>query len=152
MTRAVTIRRTTLGLLAAGATCAMLGLPSAGADPADPAEPTPATAPADATPVATPAATPATDDCNAAGLAKTISSVTAELNTYFAAHPDANQALIDAARQPAFVAVGQFDDYFNEHPDEADALRGIQAPLGAYKDRCGLQVAPTDALAVLAEV
>ena len=29
MTRAVTIRRTTLGLLAAGATCAMLGLPSA---------------------------------------------------------------------------------------------------------------------------
>ena len=61
-------------------------------------------------------------------------------------------ALIDAARQPAFVAVGQFDDYFNEHPDEADALRGIQAPLGAYKDRCGLQVAPTDALAVLAEV
>jgi hemophore-related protein len=148
MTRAVTIRRTTLGLLAAGATCAMLGLPSAGADPADPVEPTPAIAPADATP----AATPTTDDCNAAGLAKTISSVTAELNTYFAAHPDANQALIDAARQPAFVAVGQFDDYFRDHPDEADALRGIQAPLGAYKDRCGLQVAPTDALAVLAEV
>jgi hemophore-related protein len=148
MTRAVTIRRTTLGLLAAGATCAVLGLPSAGADPADPVEPTPATAPPDATPVAT----PATDDCNAAGLAKTISSVTAELNTYFAAHPDVNQALIDAARQPAFVAVGQFDDYFKEHPDEADALRGIQAPLGAYKDRCGLQVAPTDALAVLAEV
>jgi heme-binding protein len=150
MTRAVTIRRTTLGLLAAGVTCAMLGLPSAGADPADPVEPTPA--PADATPAATPAATSATDDCNAAGLAKTISSVTAELNTYFAAHPDVNQALIDAARQPAFVAVGQFDGYFKEHPDEADALRGIQAPLGAYKDRCGLQVAPTDALAVLAEV
>jgi hemophore-related protein len=71
---------------------------------------------------------------------------------YFAAHPDVNQALIDAARQPAFIAVGQFDDYFEEHPDEADALRGIQAPLGAFKDRCGLQVAPTDALAVLAEV
>ena len=152
MTRAVTIRRTTLGLLAAGAACAMLGLPSAVADPADPVEPTPTTAPADATPAATPAAMPATDDCNAAGLAKTISSVTAELNTYFAAHPDVNQALIDAARQPAFVAVGQFDDYFKEHSDEADALRGIQAPLGAYKDRCGLQVAPTDALAVLAEV
>jgi heme-binding protein len=148
MTRAVTIRRTTLGLLAAGAACAMLGLPSASADPADPVEPTPATTPADATP----AATPATDDCNAAGLAKVISSVTADLNVYFAAHPDANAALIDAARQPAFVAVGQFDDYFRDHPDEADALRGIQAPLGAYKDRCGLQVAPTDALAVLAEV
>ena len=71
---------------------------------------------------------------------------------YFAAHPDANQALIDAARQPAFTAVGQFDDYFKDHPDEADALRAIQAPLGAFKDRCGLQVAPTDALAVLADV
>jgi len=78
--------------------------------------------------------------------------VTAQLDTYFAAHPDANQALIDATRQSAFTAVGQFKDYFADHPDEADALRGIQAPLGAYKDRCGLQVAPTDALAVLADV
>ena len=174
MNRAVTIRRTTFGLLAAGATCAMLSLPAAGADPqepADPATPTAAASPAAATPAspaaatpaspaaATPAspaaaapATPATDDCNAAGLATTISSVTANLNTYFAAHPDVNQALIDAARQPSFVAVGQFDDYFEAHPEQADDLRGIQAPLTAYKDRCGLQVAPTDALAVLAEV
>ena len=139
MSRAVTLRRTTFGLLAAGAACAALSLPSAAADPIDPA------------PV-TPAATAAGDDCNAAGLATTISSVTANLSTYFAAHPDANQALIDAARQPAFTAVGQFNDYFSAHPDEADAIRGIQAPLGAFKDRCGLQVAPTDALAVLADV
>ena len=166
MNRAVTIRRTTFGLLAAGATCAMLSQPAAGADPqepADPATPTAAASPAAATPAspaaaapASPAAaapaTPATDDCNAAGLATTISSVTANLNTYFAAHPDVNQALIDAARQPSFVAVGQFDDYFEAHPEQADDLRGIQAPLTAYKDRCGLQVAPTDALAVLAEV
>ena len=158
MNRAVTLRRTTFGLLAAGATCAMLSLPAAGADPqepADPATPTAAATPAAATPTSPAAAapaTPATDDCNAAGLATTISSVTANLNTYFAAHPDVNQALIDAARQPSFVAVGQFDDYFEAHPEQADDLRGIQAPLTAYKDRCGLQVAPTDALAVLAEV
>jgi len=158
MNRAVTIRRTTFGLLAAGATCAMLSLPAAGADPqepADPATPTAAASPAaaaPASPAAAAPATPATDDCNAAGLATTISSVTANLNTYFAAHPDVNQALIDAARQPSFVAVGQFDDYFEAHPEQADDLRGIQAPLTAYKDRCGLQVAPTDALAVLAEV
>jgi hemophore-related protein len=139
MSRAVTLRRTTFGLLAAGAACAALSMPSAAADPTDPA------------PV-TPAATATGDDCNAAGLATTISSVTANLSTYFAAHPDANQALIDAARQPSFTAVGQFNDYFSAHPDEADAIRGIQAPLGAYKDRCGLQVAPTDALAVLADV
>jgi hemophore-related protein len=92
------------------------------------------------------------DDCNAAGLATVISSVTAQLNTYFAAHPDVNQALIDATRQPAFIAVGQFDNYFNDHPDQADDLRGIQAPLAAFKDRCGMQVSPTDALTVLADV
>ena len=142
------IRRSAIGALAAGAVCAALTLPSASAEPVEPTEPT-TTAVTDTPAVAV---APAADDCNAAGLAKTISSVTADLNMYFAAHPDVNQALIDAARQPAFVAVGQFDDYFNEHPDEADSLRAIQAPLGAYKDRCGLQVAPTDALAVLAEV
>ncbi|MDT5282461.1 MAG: hypothetical protein QOJ20_3656, partial [Mycobacterium sp.] len=27
-----------------------------------------------------------------------------------------------------------------------------QAPLGAFKDRCGMQVAPTDALAVLGDL
>jgi hemophore-related protein len=124
------IRRTVVGLLATGVACAALTLPAASADP-------------EAPPV---------DDCNAAGLAKTISGVTASLSDYFAAHPDVNQALIDAARQPSFIAVGQFDGYFNDHPDEANDLRAIQAPLGAFKDRCGLQVAPTDALAVLADV
>ena len=78
--------------------------------------------------------------------------MTSQLSTYFAAHPDANQALIDATRQPAFVAVGQFDDYISAHPDQADQLRAIQAPLAAFKDRCGLQVSPTDALTVLADV
>ena len=94
----------------------------------------------------------ATDDCNAATLASTISTVTTQLSTYFAAHPDANQALIDATRQPAFIAVGQFEDYTDAHPDQADEIRAIQAPLAAFKDRCGMQVSPTDALTVLAEL
>jgi len=130
MTRAAPLPRTAFGLLAAGATLAVLSLPVASADP----EPAPA------------------DDCNASSLAKTVSSVTASLSDYFAAHPDVNQALIDITRQPAFVAVGQFDGYFGEHPQEADELRAIQQPLVDYKDRCGLQVSPTDALTVLAEV
>ena len=148
MIRAVAVRRTTFGLIAAGAACAAFSLPSASAEPVEPTDPG---TPTSSAPVA-PAATAAGDDCNAAGLATTISSVTANLSKYFAVHPDANQALIDAARQPSFVAVGQFDDYFKEHPTEADDLRGIQAPLTEFKDRCGLQVAPTDALAVLADV
>ncbi len=136
MTSAVTrVRRTVFGVIAAGAACATLGVPAASADPEG-------TAPAPA----------ATDDCNAATLASTISTVTTQLSTYFAAHPDANQALIDATRQPAFIAVGQFEDYTDAHPDQADQIRAIQAPLAAFKDRCGMQVSPTDALTVLADL
>ena len=144
MARIATFRRATFGLIAAGAAGAMLGMPTAWADP----EGSDST-PAPATPTTS---APAAGDCNAAGLADTISSVTKELSAYVAAHPDVNAALLDFTRQPAFVAVGQFDGYFKDHPQEADELRAIQAPLTAYKDRCGLQVAPTDALAVLAEV
>ncbi|MDT5082147.1 MAG: heme-binding protein [Mycobacterium sp.] len=134
------LRRTALGLFAAGATCAvLLSLPSASADPVEPS-----------TPVAPPAA--AADDCTAAGLATTISSVTAAQTTYFAAYPDLNQQLIEFTRQSAFSAMGSFNDYFKEHPEQADELRAIQAPLGAFKDRCGMQVAPTDALAVLGDL
>lgn len=171
MTRAVTFGRSTLGFIALGAACAALVVPRASADPT-PVTPTPSTTAAPTTsataapttsaasttsataaPTTTttttvaPAATVA--DCSTATLAKTISSVTLQLSDYFAAHPDADSSLLDATRQPAFTAMSQFDNYFKEHPDQADALRGIQAPLAAFKDRCGLQVAPTDALAVL---
>jgi heme-binding protein len=124
------------GLFAAVGACVALSMPVASAQP-DPA-PTPAPAPV--------------DDCNASTLSKTVSEVTAALSEYFAAHPDANQALIDITRQPAFVAIGQVDGYFNEHPQQADELRAIQQPLVDYKNRCGMQVTPTDALTVLAEV
>jgi heme-binding protein len=132
-----TVRRSLVGAFATlgFASCAALVIPLASADP-DPA-PTPA---------------PAVDDCDASQLAKTVSSVTGSLSDYFAAHPDVNQALIEITRQPPFVAIGQFDGYFSEHPQEADELRAIQAPLTDYKNRCGMEVSPTDALAVLAEV
>jgi hemophore-related protein len=129
-----TVRRSLFGTFATigFASCAAVMIPLASADP----EPQPAP----------------TDDCNASSLAKTVSSVTASLSDYFAAHPDANQALIDITRQPAFVAMGQVDGYFNDHPDEANDLRAIQQPLTDYKDRCGMEVSPTDALTVLADV
>lgn len=98
------------------------------------------------------AAEPAPADCNAAGLASTISSVTANLSTYFAAHPDANQALIDATRQSAFGAIGAFNTYFNDHPDEANDIRGIKQPLVDFQNRCGMQVEPAEALVVIGEL
>jgi len=128
MMRAVS--RGAFGMIATGTAIALLSTPVASADP----EPT------------------AADDCNASTMAQTISSVTASLSQYFAAHPDANQALIDITRQPAFVAMGQVDGYFNDHPDQANDLRVIQQPLADYKNRCGMEVSPTDALTVLADV
>ena len=65
---------------------------------------------------------------------------------------DVNEALIDAARQPAFIAVGQFDGYFADHPQEADEVRAIKQPLIDYQNRCGMQVMPAEALAVLSEL
>ena len=129
-----TVRRSLFGAFATVslASCAAVIIPLASADP----EPEPAPA----------------SDCNASSLAKTVSGVTASLSDYFAAHPDVNQALIEITRQPAFVAVGQFDGYFGDHPNEANDLRAIQQPLVDYKSRCGMEVSPTDALTVLADV
>jgi hemophore-related protein len=124
-----TSRKTTFAMLAAGVACAVLAIPTATAAPA-----------------------PAVDDCSAAGLSSTISSVTKSLSDYFAAHPDVNQALIDATRQPPYVAVGQFDGFFDEHPQEADEIRAIKAPLGEFQNRCGLQVEPATALVVISEL
>jgi hemophore-related protein len=128
------VRRSLFGAFAtfAVASCAALTIPLASAEPESAQAPV--------------------DDCNASTLARRVSGVTASLSDYFAAHPDVNQALMDITRQPAFVAVGQFDSYFGDHPDEANDLRGIQAPLVDYKNRCDMQVSPTDALTVLADV
>ncbi|BBX05777.1 hemophore-related protein [Mycolicibacterium aichiense] len=129
------IRRAVVAALAAGAAGAVVSMPSAVADP------TPAPAPA-----------PAATECSAAGLSSTISSVTKNLSDYFAVHPDANQALLDATRQSAFSAIGAFNTYFNDHPDQANDIRAIKAPLVDFQNRCGLQVEPAEALVVIGEL
>ncbi len=147
MSRPDVMRRSLSGVFAAFGAAAVLAMPVANAQPEPSPEPTVEPAPAPAAAPAAPAG-----DCNAGTLAQTVSSVTSSLSGYFSAHPDANQALIDIARQPAFVAAGQLDGYFADHPQQADEVRAIQQPLVDYKNRCGLQVSPTDALTVLAEV
>ncbi|WP_431238618.1 hemophore-related protein [Mycolicibacterium aichiense] len=127
-------RAVVVAVLAVGAVGAVVSMPSALADP------TPAPAPAAAT------------ECSAAGLSATISSVTKNLSDYFAAHPDANEALIDATRQSAFSAIGAFNAYFNDHPDQASDIRAIKAPLVDFQNRCGLQVEPAEALVVIGEL
>lgn len=121
----ITARRSALAALAAGAACVAVSIPAASADPA-----------------------PASD-CSASGLSSTISSVTKSLSTWFAANPDANQALIDATRQPPFSAIGAFDSYFRDNPQQADQIRTIKQPLVDYQNQCGMQVEPAEALVVL---
>ncbi|MEZ0357036.1 hypothetical protein CRM90_12500 [Mycobacterium sp. ENV421] len=127
-------RAVVVAVLAAGVVGAVVSMPSALADP------TPAPAPAAAT------------ECSAAGLSATISSVTKDLSDYFAVHPDANEALLDATRQSAFSAIGAFNTYFNDHPDQASDIRAIKAPLVDFQNRCGLQVEPAEALVVIGEL
>jgi heme-binding protein len=113
------VRRSLFGAFATigVASCAALMIPLASADP----ESEPAPAPA--------------DNCNTSQLAKTVSGVTASLSDYFAAHPDVNQALIDITRQPAFVAVGQFDSYFGEHPQGGRRTAGDPAAPGRLQEQ-----------------
>lgn len=146
--------------------------PTAPVEPATPSTPpSPTPAPVadspDATPLAdapeptapaepgeSPAAVPAAsaDGCTAAGLSSTINSVTGALSKYFEKNPDVNAALLDATRQPAFAAVGQMDSYFADHPQQADEVRAIKAPLNDFQNRCGLQVSPAEALVALSDL
>ena len=108
-------------------------------------------APATTAETAAPAAV-SSDDCNAAGLARTSATVNDKLADYLAENPETNGALIEITRQPAFIAVGQLDGFFNEHPVQANDIRAIQAPLHDFQNRCNLQVSPSDALAALAGI
>jgi hemophore-related protein len=89
------------------------------------------------------------DGCSASGLAAVMSSVTSATSDYLAAHPETNQALLEITRQAPFAAVGQFDNYFSAHPQEADELRAIQQPSLEYQNRCEMQVLPSEAFTVL---
>lgn len=129
-------------------------MPSAAAEPTDTAPTSEATPSSEATATseATEAPVAAADDCNAAELARTSAGVNSKLADYLDKHPETNGALIEITRQPAFIAVGQLDGYFNEHPVEANDIRAIQAPLNDFKNRCNLQVSPSDALSALSGI
>jgi hemophore-related protein len=124
-----TMRRALLGVFAGsmlGAVCCTaLVMPSANAEP---------------------------NDCTASGLAATMSSVTKSTSDYLAAHADVNQALFDITKQPPVTAIGMFDGYFKDHPQQADELRAIQQPALDFQNRCGMQVEPAGAFMVLQEL
>jgi heme-binding protein len=90
--------------------------------------------------IAAPAASAAPAPCTAAGLANTVSSVTAAAGQYLDAHPDANDAFTQAgARSDAEASLRS---YFMAHPAQYNDLRAIARPLSDLRAQCNANVGP----------
>jgi hemophore-related protein len=129
-----TVRRGLYGMLAggllSGIASAAIAMPTANAEPTEPAGPT-------------------ADSCSVSGMATTQSSVSALMSTYLQSHPETNKDLSDIAKQPVSEATQSYRAYFAENEQVADELRDIQQPVTELASQCGTQVTPnlvTDAL------
>jgi hemophore-related protein len=87
-----------------------------------------------------PVAIAAPAPCTAAGLATTVSSVTAGAGQYLDAHPDANDALTQAGSQSPEDAKASIRAYFLGHSDEFFALQNIARPLTDLRSQCNSNV------------
>lgn len=101
------------------------------------------------TAVSMPVATAA--PCMADEAANTISAVAGAAGQYLSAHPDANQALSDAASQAPADARVTVRNYFTANPGEYFDLRGITAPLVDLQHRCGTVGLPSDLISAFNE-
>lgn len=82
------------------------------------------------------------DQCSAAALSGTVSSVTAAARAYLDTHPGANQAVSAAMGQPRPVAEASLRNYFTTNSQEYYELRGILAPIGDVQQSCNATVLP----------
>jgi heme-binding protein len=87
-----------------------------------------------------PVAIAAPAPCTAAGLASTVSSVTAGAGQYLDAHPDANDALTQAGSLAPDDAKAAIRAYFLGHSDEFFALQNIARPLTDLRTQCNSNV------------
>ncbi len=122
-----TVRRGLTGMFAGGllggvATAAMI-LPAANAEPVTPT--TPDTA------------------CTFSSAAKTSSTVSSQMSTYLAAHPEANQDLTEIAKQPMDEAQVAYRAYFADNPQVETELKAINKPAADLVSECGIVVRPT---------
>jgi len=97
--------------------------------------------------VPTAAAQPA--PCTAAGLANTLSGVTAGAGQYLDAHPDANDAITGAGSETPEQAQVSLRAYFASHPQEYSDLRGIAQPLIDLRNSCPQNVSGAQLAALL---
>jgi hemophore-related protein len=124
---ATTVRRGLTGMFAGGllggiASAAMV-LPSASAEPVTPTTP-------DTT-------------CTFSSAAHTSSTVSAEMSTYLAAHPETNQDLTEIAKQSMEEAQVSYRAYFADNPQVESELKAINQPAADLVSQCGIVVRPT---------
>lgn len=91
-----------------------------------------------------PSAAAAPAQCDASGVANTVSSVTGSARQYLADHPGANQVVTAAMNQPRPQAAADLRAYFTAHPQEYYDLRGILSPIGETQRQCNVSVLPGD--------
>lgn len=91
-----------------------------------------------------PSAAAAPAQCDASGVANTVSSVTGSARQYLADHPGANQVVTAAMNQPRSQAAADLRAYFTAHPQEYYDLRGILSPIGETQRQCNVSVLPGD--------
>ena len=123
---ATTVRRGLSGIFAGGllggvASAAMI-LPAANAEPVTPTTP---------------------DACTFSSAANTSSTVSAQMSTYLAAHPEANEDLTEIAKQPIDEAQIAYRAYFAENPQIESELKVINQPAADLISQCGIVVRPT---------
>jgi hemophore-related protein len=123
---ATTVRRGLYGMFAGGllggvASAAMI-LPSANAEPVTPTTP---------------------DKCTFSSAANTSSSVSAQMSTYLAAHPETNEDLTEIAKQPMDEAQIAYRAYFADNPQVESELKAINQPAADLVSQCGIVIRPT---------
>ena len=123
---AMTVRRGLYGMFAGGllggiASAAMI-MPSANAEPVAPTTP---------------------DTCTFSSAANTSSTVSAQMSSYLAAHPDTNKELTEIAKQPMEEAQVSYRAYFADNPQVESELKAINQPATDLISQCGIVIRPT---------
>ena len=96
--------------------------------------------------VAAPAANTAPGPCSSSPHASRLSTTSDRIGRYLANNPDVNQSLTRIARQPRAQARANLRQYMTDHPNVANDLQNMRAPLSAQRDRCDLQAPPLNVL------
>ncbi len=86
----------------------------------------------------------AAEQCSAASVSGTVSSVTGQAQQYLGAHPGANRVVTAAYSQPRDRAAADIRGYFTANPQEYFELRGILAPIGDVQRQCNMSVLPPE--------